>query len=112
MRLLVLLPCQPFPAYNGQTHRLALVARTLARHHEVALACLAEPGQSVEPTPADKALFADVRIVTMAGAEESLGEAVTRRLLFQSVGRPPFSFRGDARRMCAISCRATIRRSC
>lgn len=63
MRVLVILPCQPFPAYNGQTHRLALVARWIAKRHDVALACFVEPGQSVEPAQSDRQLFTDMRVV-------------------------------------------------
>ena len=80
MRLLVLLPCQPFPAYNGQTHRLALVTRSLAERHHVALAAFVEPGQRPEPDPAVRGLFAETRLVPLAAREPGLGEALGQRL--------------------------------
>jgi polysaccharide biosynthesis protein PslH len=45
MRLLLLFPSMPFPATTGQKHRFALVAKTLAAKHDVALACFAAPGE-------------------------------------------------------------------
>ncbi|KPF64338.1 hypothetical protein IP69_18340 [Bosea sp. AAP35] len=80
MRILVLLPSQPFPAYNGQTHRLALVTRSLAERHQVSLACFVEPLQSQEMSDADRARFFDVRLVKRTAGSGSFGGSVMRRL--------------------------------
>jgi glycosyltransferase involved in cell wall biosynthesis len=81
MRVLVLLPCQPFPAYNGQTHRLAHLARSLARRHQVWLGALVEPHQTA-PFPADlRPLFAEVCLAPMA-APDAGGLARWRRRLW------------------------------
>ena len=80
MRILALLPSQPFPAYNGQTHRLALVTRSLAQRHEVSLACFIEPWQTAPMSAADRAIFVDVRLVKRNMDVCGLGETIIRRL--------------------------------
>lgn len=80
MRILIILPCLPFPAYNGQTHRLALVTRSLAERHEVALACLTEPGQNAALPETDRALFTDVRLASRSPMAEGMAHALRRRL--------------------------------
>lgn len=94
MRVLVLLPCQPFPAYNGQTHRLALTARSLAARHEVVLACFAEPGQRRDLPAADKALFVETRQVDLVPPATGLGETLGQRL--SSSPADVFRFRSAA----------------
>lgn len=93
MRILVLLPCQPFPAYNGQTHRLALVARSLAQNHDVALACLIGPEQVAELSEVDRALFTEVRLVEITGRAVSVGETLLRR--FSSNPGDVYLFRSE-----------------
>lgn len=80
MRILVLLPSQPFPAYNGQTHRLALVTRSLAERHQVSLACFIEPLQTQPMSDADRARFLDVRLVKRTTGSGGFGGSVMRRL--------------------------------
>ncbi len=94
MRLLVLLPCQPFPAYNGQTHRLALVARSLAERHHVALAALVEPGQKAEIDAATRALFAEIALAPLEPPAPGLSEALGQRL--SSNPADVYRFRSDA----------------
>lgn len=80
MRVLVLLPCQPFPAYNGQTHRLAHMARSLARRHQVWLGALIEPHQTAGFPDALRPLFAEVCLQPMALADEGPVSRWLRRL--------------------------------
>lgn len=80
MRILILLPCQPFPAYNGQTHRLALTARSLAERHEVALACFVEPGQARDIRASERDLFVETRQVDLAASPAGFGEMLGQRL--------------------------------
>ncbi len=80
MRILVLLPSQPFPAYNGQTHRLALVARSLAERHQVSLACFIEPLQTQPMCDADRSRFFDVRLVKRNAGSGNFGGSAMRRL--------------------------------
>lgn len=61
MRVLAILPSQPFPATNGQTHRLGHVVRSLARRHAVWLGCFTS---TEGPVPAETAaLFRAVELV-------------------------------------------------
>lgn len=60
MRILAVLPCQPFPAHNGQTHRLSHVVRALAERHETSLACFVQPGDASEPPAEERGRFAGV----------------------------------------------------
>ncbi|MCA8869197.1 MAG: glycosyltransferase [Rhodobacteraceae bacterium] len=66
MRILAIMPCQPFPAYNGQTHRLSHVVRSLARKHQVSLACFVEPDQVNSFPEKDRALFSQVKLSPIA----------------------------------------------
>jgi glycosyltransferase involved in cell wall biosynthesis len=69
MRVLVLLPCQPFPAYNGQTHRLAHVTRSLAQRHKVWLGALIEPHQTLGFPDDLRPMFRDICLQPMAAPD-------------------------------------------
>ena len=68
MRILLILPYFPFPPDTGQKHRFSHVAQTLARTHEVALACFVAPEVDRAAASAYGDSFADVRIVEAPSA--------------------------------------------
>ncbi len=80
MKVLALLPGQPFPPSNGQTHRLSHLLRSLAQRHDVWLACVAVDGQG--PVPADVAArFCEVLVVPATLVDPDRVSMWKRRLL-------------------------------
>ncbi len=63
MRILILLPNQPFPPTTGQTHRYAHLARYLACHDEVSVLCFSDAAgrARLDPTLTDR--FSDIQLI-------------------------------------------------
>jgi glycosyltransferase involved in cell wall biosynthesis len=80
MRVLAILPAQPFPPSNGQTQRLAHVVRSLARRHDVWLGCFTSGLDAVMPDAA-RALFREVALVPEAAADAVALRRWRRRLI-------------------------------
>lgn len=94
MKVLSLLPAQPFPATNGQTHRLSHVVRSLAQRHEVWLACVGAPDQGPMPQEV-AALFREVLVVPETPVDSDPLSRWRRRLL-AAVPHDVFRFRSAA----------------
>ena len=79
-RVLAIMPCLPFPAFDGQTHRLSHTVRSLARAHDVSLACMVRYEQKAE-MPADLApLFHEVKLVPITEPSQAILSKIRRRM--------------------------------
>ncbi|MFN3643630.1 MAG: glycosyltransferase family 4 protein [Gemmobacter sp.] len=80
MKVLALLPSQPFPPVNGQTQRLAHVVQALAARHDVWLGCFTTALQG-PMAPAARAPFRAVCEVPEGAVDGALIARLHRRVL-------------------------------